>query len=73
MIVASDCTKVKKRLNFSVQFGCHILGTTMALEMVEVESADDIDEIVDQVVSENAFATQVRAIMIKVSIFKHVS
>ncbi|KAJ3911642.1 hypothetical protein F5877DRAFT_55061 [Lentinula edodes] len=66
VIAASDCTKVKKRLNFSVQFGCHILGTTMPLQMVEVDSAEDIDEIVDQAVKENSLATQVRAVMIKI-------
>ncbi|KAJ3727641.1 hypothetical protein C8R42DRAFT_620753 [Lentinula raphanica] len=68
VIAGSDCTKVKKRLNFSVQFGRHILGSTMPLEMVEVDCAEDIDEIVDQIVSENTLATQVRAVMMKIPI-----
>ncbi|KAJ3845783.1 hypothetical protein EV368DRAFT_70439, partial [Lentinula lateritia] len=52
VIAGSDCTKVKKHMNFSVQFGCHILGTIMPMEMVEVESTEDIDEIVQQTVKD---------------------
>ncbi|KAJ4480786.1 hypothetical protein C8R41DRAFT_771229 [Lentinula lateritia] len=66
VIAGSDCTKVKKRMNFSTSFGCHILGTTMPLQMVEVDSAEDINEIVDQVVSEKTLATQARAVIMKV-------
>ncbi|KAJ3766604.1 hypothetical protein FB446DRAFT_757584 [Lentinula raphanica] len=66
VIAGSDCTKVKKRLSFSVQFGRHILGSTMPLDMVEVDSAEDIDEIVKQIVSENTLTTQVRAVMMKI-------
>ncbi|KAJ3860384.1 hypothetical protein EV359DRAFT_49199, partial [Lentinula novae-zelandiae] len=68
VIAASDCTKVKKRLNFSVQFGCHILGTMMSLQEVEVDSVEDIDEIVEQAVKGGSLATQVCAVMIKVPI-----
>ncbi|KAJ3742511.1 hypothetical protein DFH05DRAFT_1401798, partial [Lentinula detonsa] len=66
VIAASDCTKVKARLSFSVQFGHHILGSTMPLEMVEVDTAEDIEEIVKQIASDKTFATQVRAIMMKI-------
>ncbi|KAE9389323.1 hypothetical protein BT96DRAFT_960070 [Gymnopus androsaceus JB14] len=68
VIAGSDCTKVRKRMNFSVQFGCHILGTTLPLDEVEVDVAEDIDEIVDQAVSKNLLATQVRAVMMKLPI-----
>lgn len=38
----------------------------MPLQMVEVDSAEDINEIVDQVVSEKTLATQARAVIMKV-------
>lgn len=67
VLIAADCTKVRKRMNFSTQFGCHVLGTTFDLADVEVEDAEDINEIVDRAVKKKAVASQARAIIAKVS------
>ncbi|KAJ3502810.1 hypothetical protein NLJ89_g8719 [Agrocybe chaxingu] len=66
ILVGSDCTKVRKRLNFSTQHGSHILGTTLDLAEVEVDSVEDIDEIVERTVRQKAHATQVRAILARI-------
>lgn len=66
IIIGSDCTKVRKRLNFSSEHGAHILGTVFDLQDVEVEDAEDIDMIVDRATTENGFASQARAIIAKV-------
>ncbi|KAF9034576.1 hypothetical protein BJ165DRAFT_1534007 [Panaeolus papilionaceus] len=66
IVIGSDCTKVKKCLNFSTQHGCHVLGTVFDLSAVEVDNADDIDEIVDWTVKQKAFVTQARAILAKI-------
>ncbi|PPR05427.1 hypothetical protein CVT24_007952 [Panaeolus cyanescens] len=66
IVIGSDCTKVKKCLNFSTQHGCHVLGTVFSLSTVEVDDAGDIDEIVERTVKEKAFATQARAILAKI-------
>ncbi|TFK58820.1 hypothetical protein BDN72DRAFT_949631 [Pluteus cervinus] len=66
ILVAGDNTKVKKRLNFSNDYGAHVLGTTYELSEVEVDNAADIDEIVNRTTKNNAFATQVRAIIAKI-------
>ncbi|KAJ3489093.1 hypothetical protein NLJ89_g11559 [Agrocybe chaxingu] len=66
VFVGSDCTKVRKRLNFSAQHGSHILGMTLDLADVEVDSVEDIDEIVERTVRKKAHATQVRAILTRI-------
>lgn len=66
IVVASDCTKVRKRLNFSTQHGCHVLGTVFDLADVEVDDEDDLDEIVERTIKKKAHATQTRAILAKV-------
>ncbi|TFK58275.1 hypothetical protein BDN72DRAFT_731006, partial [Pluteus cervinus] len=66
IIIGCDCTKVRKRLHFSTQLGAHVLGTTLPLEEVEVDTVEDIDEIVDRVTKAKAHASQVRAIIAKI-------
>ncbi|KAF9548288.1 hypothetical protein CPC08DRAFT_729533 [Agrocybe pediades] len=66
IIVGSDCTKVRKRLNYSTQHGSHILGTIFPLHEVEVDNQEDIDEIVNRAMKEKAHATQARAIIAKI-------
>ncbi|KAF8195480.1 hypothetical protein BJ912DRAFT_900722 [Pholiota molesta] len=66
IIIGSDNTKVRKRLNFSTEHGAHVLGTTFKLDEVEVDDADDITEIVERTIKQNAFATQARAIIAKI-------
>ena len=66
IVVGSDCTKVRQRLNISTQCGAHVLGTTFDLAEVEVDDAEDIDEIVDRATKKKAFASQARAILARV-------
>lgn len=65
--VAGDCTKVRKRLTFSNDFGGHILGSVWALENCIAEDPDDIERVINEITKAKAEATQVRAILIKVS------
>lgn len=66
VMVGSDCTKVRKRLNYPTQHGSHVLGTIFELSEVEVDDEEDLDEIVERTIKKNAHATQVRAIIAKV-------
>ncbi|KAG6884295.1 hypothetical protein C0992_006567 [Termitomyces sp. T32_za158] len=63
-----ETSLVQKRLSYSTQHGSHILGTVMDLAEVEVEDAEDIDEIVDQTVKTRAHASQARAVLAKVGL-----
>lgn len=67
IVIGEDCTKVKKRLAYSTDYGAHVLGSVLDLSEVEVDDADDINEIVERVIKQGAFATQVRAIIAKVN------
>ncbi|KAJ7511549.1 hypothetical protein B0H11DRAFT_2268643 [Mycena galericulata] len=64
--VAGDCTKVRKRLTYSNDFGGHILGSVWQLEDCIAEDPDDIERVIDEITKAKAEATQVRAILIKV-------
>jgi hypothetical protein len=65
--VAGDCTKVKKRLTFSHDFGGHILGSVWELENCIAEDPADIERVVSEITKAKAEANQVRAILIKLS------
>ncbi|KAJ7751325.1 hypothetical protein DFH07DRAFT_774922 [Mycena maculata] len=64
--VAGDCTKVRKRLTYSTDFGGHILGSVWPLADCIAEDPDDIQRVIDEVTKAKAEATQVRAILIKI-------
>ena len=49
LATASDCTKVKKRLSYSNDFGSHVLGSVLLLEECEVKEGEDIDEVVNEI------------------------
>lgn len=66
--VAGDCTKVRARLAYSTDFGSHILGSVLPLEECVVNEYDDISKIVSEITEANSAATQVRAILMKVSL-----
>ncbi|KAJ7079838.1 hypothetical protein C8R44DRAFT_654000, partial [Mycena epipterygia] len=66
--VAGDCTKVRKRLAYSSDFGGHILGSVWELEDCIAEDPDDIKRAIEEITNAKAEATQVRAILIKVGI-----
>jgi hypothetical protein len=61
-----DCTKVRKRLTYSNDFGSHVLGSVLPMEECEVRDAEDIDTAITRIKKKDAMATQVRAIMVKV-------
>ena len=64
--VGGDCTKVRSRLTYSNDYGSHIIGSTLSLDVCEVNGCEDIDTIIENVKGQRAMATQVRAILIKV-------
>ncbi|KAJ7215413.1 hypothetical protein GGX14DRAFT_533972 [Mycena pura] len=64
--VAGDCTKVRKRLTYSNDFGGHILGSILPLRECIVTDRDDIDQVMAQIQKAKAEASQVRAILIKI-------
>ncbi|EMD33086.1 hypothetical protein CERSUDRAFT_28615, partial [Gelatoporia subvermispora B] len=66
--IAGDCTKVHKRLTYSNDFGSHVLGSVFTLSECSVDDPKDIDEIISRVKKEDAYATQTRAILVKVPI-----
>ncbi|KII93766.1 hypothetical protein PLICRDRAFT_674207 [Plicaturopsis crispa FD-325 SS-3] len=65
IIIGGDCTKVRKRLSYSNDFGSHVLGSVLPLDECEVEDGDDIDLVIANVKEQNDAATQVRAILAK--------
>jgi hypothetical protein len=66
--VAGDCTKVRKRLTYSSDFGGHILGGVLPLKDCIAEDRDDIQRVIEKITKAKAEASQVRAILIKVFI-----
>ncbi|KAJ7194862.1 hypothetical protein GGX14DRAFT_359779 [Mycena pura] len=64
--VAGDCTKVRKRLTYSHDFGGHILGSVLPFEQCMVEDPDQIDAVIVKITKAKAAAIQVRAILVKV-------
>ncbi|KAJ7746788.1 hypothetical protein DFH07DRAFT_1038081 [Mycena maculata] len=64
--VAGDCTKVRKRLTYSTEFGGHILGGVLPFDQCVVESPEEIDNVIARITKAKAEATQVRAILVKV-------
>lgn len=66
--IAGDCTKVRQRLTYSNDHGSHILGSTLPLDECIVNETEDITRLVQRVAEEKQYASQVRAILIKVSI-----
>ena len=67
LAAASDCTKVKKRLSYSNDFGSHVLGSVLPLEECEVEEGEDIDEVINEIKKKKAMASQTCAIIMKVN------
>ena len=59
--IAGDCTKVRQRLNYSNDFGGHVLGSVLPRAECAVSSPDDIARVITQVNDENLHATQTRA------------
>ncbi|KAJ7737961.1 hypothetical protein B0H16DRAFT_1762009 [Mycena metata] len=70
LAVAGDCTKVRKRLTYSNDFGAHILGhilgSVLPLKECIVEDRADIDRVMKKVQNAKAHASQARAILIKI-------
>jgi hypothetical protein len=66
VFIGIDCTKVRSRLSYSNAFGSHILGSTLALDETAVNSANNIETVIQKIKAADAVATQVRAIVVKV-------
>ncbi|EIW59893.1 uncharacterized protein TRAVEDRAFT_122203 [Trametes versicolor FP-101664 SS1] len=64
--LAGNCTKVRKRLTFSNDYGSHVLGAALPLEQCAVKDTNDIENFVTRVSDGKEFATQVRAILVKI-------
>ncbi|KAJ7194166.1 hypothetical protein GGX14DRAFT_586979 [Mycena pura] len=64
--VAGDCTKVRKRLAYSNDFGGHILGSVLPLQECIVTDRDDIDQVMEKIQKAKCEASQVRAILVKI-------
>ncbi|KAJ7212037.1 hypothetical protein GGX14DRAFT_393664 [Mycena pura] len=64
--VAGDCTKVRKRLTYSTDFGGHILGGVLPLQECVALDRDDIEQVIERIQKAKAEATQVRAILVKI-------
>ncbi|KAJ7147344.1 hypothetical protein C8R46DRAFT_1359850 [Mycena filopes] len=64
--VAGDCTKVRKRLAYSNDFGGHILGSIWELKDCIAEDPADIERVINAIAKAKAQASQVRAILIKI-------
>ncbi|KAJ7739624.1 hypothetical protein B0H14DRAFT_3515756 [Mycena olivaceomarginata] len=64
--VAGDCTKVRKRLTYSPDFGGHILGSVLPFDQCIVENPEEIDAVIAKIMKAKAEASQVRAILVKV-------
>jgi hypothetical protein len=71
IVISSDCTKVRKRLAYSTDFGAHVLGSILPLEECEVEDIEDIDDVITEIKRKKAVASQTRAIVAKVTINNH--
>ncbi|KAJ7080860.1 hypothetical protein C8R44DRAFT_754213 [Mycena epipterygia] len=67
--VAGDCTKVRKRLTYSNDFGGHILGGVLPFLECIAEDREDIEQVMQKIQKAKAEASQVRAILIKVAIY----
>lgn len=66
LVVAGYCTKLKRRLTYSNDFGSHILGSVLLSQDCEVHDVEDIAKIIDNIKKKNGIASQVRAILIRV-------
>lgn len=65
--IGGDCTKVRQRLSYSNDFGSHVLGSTLPLDECVVNDAEDVDTVITRIKDKKAVASQVRAILVKVS------
>ncbi|KAI1786080.1 hypothetical protein LXA43DRAFT_975946 [Ganoderma leucocontextum] len=69
VVVVGDCTKVRKRLAYSTDFGAHVghvIGSTLPLSETQVENTEDIDRVVAKITEDKELASQTRAILAKI-------
>jgi hypothetical protein len=63
-----DCTKVQANLAFSNNFGGHIIGSNLPANECHIDDGNDIEAVIERIKKRNGIATQVRAVLVKVSI-----
>lgn len=68
VIAMTDNTKLRPRLGYSANFGC-IIGSTFSLEQTHVENYDEVKLTIQNIISNNAIAKQVRLYLLQVSIY----
>ena len=65
--VAADCTKVHAHLTYSTDFDSHILGSVLLLDECTVDKMEDIDDVIGHIKKKKVIASQLRAIIAKVT------
>ena len=61
----TDCTKIRPKLVYSQELG-YITGSTLTSNEVSVSDIDDVHAKIHYIYENNAIATQVRVIVLKV-------
>ncbi|GBC05191.1 hypothetical protein RclHR1_00610003 [Rhizophagus clarus] len=69
ILLMTDCTKIRSKLVYSQELG-YITGSTLPSSEVSVSDINDIHEKIRNIYENNALATQVRVIVLKIPIGK---
>jgi len=65
ILLMTDCTKIRSKLVYSQELG-YIMGSTLSSSEVSVSDINDIHAKIRYIYENNAIATQVRVIVLKV-------
>jgi hypothetical protein len=68
ILLMTDCTKIRPKLVYSQELG-YITGSTLSPNEVSISNVNDIHAKIRYIYENNAIATQVRVITLKVSLF----
>ncbi|EIW75341.1 hypothetical protein CONPUDRAFT_159467 [Coniophora puteana RWD-64-598 SS2] len=63
--LASDDTKVRRRLSYSPDFGGYVIGSVVVLSQCSVDNPNDLEDVLNHIYEENAVASQYRAILMR--------
>src|SRR5256885_11648885 len=61
----TDCTKIRAKLTYSQELGC-IVGSTLSFDDTRIITYDDIHLKIKEIQNNNAVASQVRCVVLKV-------
>ena len=65
VVAMTDCTKIRAKLTYSQELGC-IVGSTLSFDDTRIITYDDIHLKIKEIQNNNAVASQVRCIVLKV-------